>query len=220
MQTMIFRWLTAALLAIGAAQALAGGMPHTGKVLETMNSGGYTYMKIEEGDASYWVAGPAAKVQVGDRVSFVEEMRMPGFTSNTLNRRFDQLLFVSGISGGTAASVPAAVPPRNGPVEPVARAEGGLTVAEVFAQKQALKGKKVKVRGRVVKVSPMIMGVNWVHLEDGTGTEGSNHIVFRSASGIAKVGAVVTAEGILDVDRDFGFGYRYEVLVEEATFHE
>ncbi len=220
MQITILRWLTAtALLVATLHAAAAGGDRHSGKVMETMDSGGYTYMKIEGGGSAYWVAGPEAKVQAGDQVSFVEQMRMPGFTSKTLDRTFDELMFISGISGGSTTAAPAAAKTTAESTEPVARAEGGLTVAEVFAQKDALKGKTVKVRGRVVKVSQQIMKMNWIHLEDGTGAKGSNRIIFRSPTGIAEVGAVVTAEGTLDTDRDFGYGYKYSVLVEKASFH-
>ena len=54
----------------------------------------------------------------------------------------------------------------------IAKAEGGSTIAEVFAQKDQLAGKNVLVRGKVVKVSPGIMGKNWVHVRDGTGPTG------------------------------------------------
>jgi len=97
-------------------------------------------------------------------------------------------------------------------------AEGGYTVAEVFANREALKGKLIKVRGRVVKVSQAIMNRNWIHMKDGTGENGSDKIVFRSEDQVAQVGSIVTAEGRLETEKDFGYGYRYEVLVEDASF--
>lgn len=214
-----------ALLAVTAHAA--DGMHHSATVLETMDSGGYTYMKVEEGGTTYWTASPHLEVAPGDTVRFIEQMRMTDFTSRTLDRTFDEILFISGVGGDgggdgggalPATHPPVAAPPVAAAVEPVARAEDGYTVAEVFARKDELKGETVKVRGRVVKVSTNIMGTNWVHLEDGTGDPGANHIVFRSATGQPEVGAVVTATGTLDTDRDFGFGYQYPVLVEDATF--
>lgn len=214
------RRLAGVALMIGAVQAVAFGTQHSGTVVETMDSGGYTYMKIEDGGATYWTAAPATKVAVGDRVSFIEQMRMSGFTSKTLHRTFEELMFVSEVSGGAAsAAAPAPAEPA-APMEPVAKAEGGYTIAEIYARKAELKGRSVKVRGRVVKVSRGIMAHNWIHLEDGSGAGDQGHLVFRSPTGLAEVGTVVTAEGTLDTDRDFGFSYQYPLLVEDATFSE
>lgn len=200
---------------------------HTATVLETMDGGGYTYVKVDEGGEVFWAAAPASKVAVGDQVSFTEQMTMENFTSNSLGRTFDQLMFVGGLRGDSGTSeAPQAVPvpaPAPAPVtvsEPIEKAEGGYTIAEVFAQKDALKGKTIRVRGKVVKVSRKIMGLNWVHLKDGSGEEGSDRLIFRSDDGIAEVGSVVTAEGTVDTDLDFGYGYRYAVLVNNATFFE
>jgi len=99
-------------------------------------------------------------------------------------------------------------------------ADGMYTVQDIYSMANRLKGETVKVRGEVVKVSENIMGRNWIHIQDGTGTRGKNKLVFRSADDIAKVGDTVVAEGRLDTDRDFGFGYFYSVIVEDANFSE
>jgi hypothetical protein len=92
------------------------------------------------------------------------------------------------------------------------------TVAEVNEKVAELKDQPVVVRGQVVKYNPGIMGKNWIHLRDGTGSaaERSNDLLVTSLEQ-AKVGDVVTARGIVRMDKDFGYGYRYQVLVEEAT---
>jgi hypothetical protein len=99
----------------------------------------------------------------------------------------------------------------------VAKAKGAdaRTVAEVYGQKGKLKGKTVAVRGKVVKFSPGIMGKNWVHLRDGTGGQGSNDLTVTTGDHVA-VGDVVVARGKVTTDRDFGSGYAYPVMLEEA----
>jgi len=191
-----------------------------GTVLETMEGGGYTYMKLDQAGQTLWIAVRRAGVTVGDKVEYVEQMRMPNFTSKTLNRTFDQIVFAR-LSGEHAAASPLQ-PVAEIAVgdEPIAKADGGYSVAEVFANKATLKGKTVKVRGRVVKVSQAIMHRNWIHIRDGSGAKGSDKIVFRSEDQVAQVGSIVTAEGRLETDRDFGFGYSYDVLVEDASFTE
>ncbi len=89
------------------------------------------------------------------------------------------------------------------------------TVAEVFAEKIQLNGKWIEISGEVVKVNNGIMGKNFIHLRDGTGAEGSNDITITSQQ-TAKVGDKVRIEALVTVDRDFGMGYRYDLILEEA----
>jgi len=101
----------------------------------------------------------------------------------------------------------------------VARAEGanGHTVAELWAGKAALQDHPVTVRGKVVKFLPGIMGRNWLHLRDGSGSpEQGTHDITVTTNETAAVGDTVLVNGILRADKDFGAGYRYGVIIEEA----
>ncbi|MDQ3369790.1 MAG: hypothetical protein M3680_30600, partial [Myxococcota bacterium] len=113
------------------------------------------------------------------------------------------------------AGAAGALPPA-APLEKIAPATGGKTIAQVFAGKAALAGKPVVVRGKVVKVNDGIMGRNWLHVQDGTGAAGSNDLVVTTAATVAS-GDVVVVRGTVAVDKDFGGGYRYDVLIEDAT---
>ena len=127
------------------------------------------------------------------------------------------------VLGGQSSSTPPATPAGGaktlldkevaGDME---KAPGGLSVAEIYAGQSGLAGKKVIVRGAVVKFTPGIMGTNWLHLQDGT-CEGELCDLTVTTNEMAEVGAIVTVEGVLAVDKDFGAGYRYEVIVEGAT---
>ncbi len=88
-------------------------------------------------------------------------------------------------------------------------------MAEIFGNRSNLAGKHVLVRGKVVKFLPQIMGKNWLHLQDGSGSKGTNDLTVTTGA-IAKVGDVVLVNGVVSVDRDFGFGYSYEVILEDA----
>jgi hypothetical protein len=102
--------------------------------------------------------------------------------------------------------------------EVIPPAPGGQSVADVWAKRAALAGKTVVVRGKVVKFLAGIMGRNWIHLQDGTGTakDGSNDITVTTDAQ-AKPGDVLTATGTLAIDKDFGAGYKYGAIVEGAT---
>jgi hypothetical protein len=93
--------------------------------------------------------------------------------------------------------------------------EGAKTVAELFAGRKELAGKTVTVHGKVVKFSPEILGTNWIHIQDGTGEEGTNDLVVTSKDR-AQVGDTVTMTGLVKEDSDFGFGYRYELVLSDA----
>lgn len=117
------------------------------------------------------------------------------------------------------AHVPTAgTPAANVDLSGITKAEGGKTVAEVFAEKDKLAGQKVTVRGKVVKANPAIMGVNWLHVRDGSGAEKANDLtVTTAATGpMPKVGDTVVVTGPVAVNKDFGMGYVYDVLIENA----
>lgn len=174
----------------------------TGTVVETMNSGGYTYMRVQAGPKDVWIAATEFAVTKGESVTAPLEMPMANFHSNTLNRDFPMIYFVSQVAraGQELQSAPAAtgaqmpqLPPmpmsRSGAattssstgaapqaaaaaVQPNAPPAGGLSIADTWAKRASLSGKTVTVRGTVVKVNNSIMGFNWFHLQDGSGKAG------------------------------------------------
>lgn len=236
----------------------------TGKVMETMDSGGYTYMKVDTGKGQPWVAIPRAKIAVGEEVTYQPGMVMNNFSSKTLNRTFDSIVFSSGLvgaaaphgSGGMGAklqnphgkkdgaandSFASAVQAEGGaPAAPQAQAaesggslgamapfaelkvdkatgDNAYTVSEIYSKTAELDTKSVRVQGKVVKFSPMIMGRNWIHLQDGTGDPMSNtHDLVVTTSEQVTVDEVITIEGVLAANKDFGAGYKYVAIVEEA----
>ena len=111
---------------------------------------------------------------------------------------------------------PAPAPAETVDLAGIAKAEGGKTVAEVFAEKDQLAGKPVTFRGKVVKTNANIMGKNWVHVRDGSGADGTNDLTVTTAGAIPNVGDTVVVTGPVVLNKDFGMGYTYEVLIEDA----
>lgn len=237
-----------------------------GKILETMNASGYTYLLLDSQQGKVWVAIPETKVAAGETVSTAPGMVMHNFTSQTLKRSFESIIFSPGL-GATpatkAAAQPASPTPPTGtdsfsaaleaeskggaaPPHPAAndqlmgeggnspgsagaivpsvavkvdKASGsdGYTVGEIFTQAKALDGKTVRVRGQVVKNSRMIMGKNWLHLQDGSGDPAKKqHDLVVTTMEDAAEGDIVTVQGMVSANRDFGSGYTYPVLIENA----
>lgn len=189
----------------------------SGSVVETMSSGGYTYAKVIRGNQTAWLAGPETPLAVGATLGKTTGSLMTNFHSDTLNRTFDQIYFVDHLAiAGAAPTNPhgaAAAPVAVDKVEPVA---GGKTVAQVYADKATLAGKPVALRGKVVKVNNGILGKNWLHVQDGTGAAGTNDLIVTTAATVAK-DDVVVIRGTVALDKDLGAGYRYAVLIEDAT---
>ena len=97
----------------------------------------------------------------------------------------------------------------------IKKAQGGKTIAEIYAGKAKLNGQQTSVRGKVVKFNEMIMGKNWVHIQDGTGAVGSNDLLVTTATKV-KVGDTVLVTGKVATDKDFGANYKYSILIEDA----
>lgn len=211
------------------AAPAAAGSTFAGTVMETMDAGPYTYVRVEADGREIWAAANKFQVAVGEQVVVPLDMPMESFHSDTLNRDFPLIYFAGAIAkeGEAKAPVmPAGHPPVAGagaahgtaPVAPVEPVAGGLTIAEVWAGKSRLAGSTVTVRGRVVKFNPGIMGTNWLHLQDGSGTPANGtHDITVTSPASAKVGDVVTATGTVAVDQDFGAGYAYPVIIREAA---
>lgn len=214
-----------------AAPPIAGVL--TGSVIETLDAPGYTYVHVKAAKGDEWAAVPATKIAKGSSVNIAVQMPMENFESKTLNRKFDRILFGTIAAAGTSApAASAAMPPGHPNLPPqmtsaaavdpgdvnVGRAQGGKTIAEVWAQKASLKDAPVVVKGRVVKFLPQIMGKNWLHLRDGSGNPkaGDNDLTVTTSDTV-KIGDVITVKGTLHTDKDFGAGYSYSVIIEDGA---
>jgi hypothetical protein len=211
-----------------AANAEKVAMPEAnlaGKVLESMNAANYTYVLVDTGKRKVWAAGVQFDVKKGDTVSISDAMPMQNYHSKTLNRDFELVYFASGITvdgKASQAELPAGHPPISGAnakskldFDGIKKAVGGKRIEEIYAGKAALHNQRVLVRGQVVKYNAMILGKNWLHLQDGTGSPGTNDLVVTTDSRVS-VGDTVLVSGKLSTNRDFGSGYKYDLIIEDA----
>jgi hypothetical protein len=213
---------------------------HKADVKDVIQTTKYTYLYVHEEQKEYWMAISKQEFSPGEEIFFMDDAvtTMVNFHSQELNRDFPTILFISQISAEhekQAISQPAATTQQttmpqamignevhtgrkkvpaaeNISVKPV----GGLTIAKLYADKTKFGGKKVKVKGSVVKVNNQIMGRNWVHLQDGT-KHSEEYDLTCTTQEIVSVGDVVTFEGVIGLDRDFTSGYFYPVIMEEAV---
>jgi len=196
-----------------------------GEVIQTRN---YTYVRVICDERDYWVAISKADIKEGETYFWSIGTEMNNFTSKELNRTFPSIFFVQDFTDQpiTNSQPPAQqgmmsgrqpVPEKEG--ISVQRAAGGITIAELFSKKNSFAGQKVKIRGEVVKFSGGIMKKNWVHLQDGT-KDPCGYDLTVTTQDMANLGDVVIFEGIIALDRDFGAGYFYDVIMEDARLVE
>jgi len=195
-----------------------------GKVTDMVEAAGYTYAEVDTGKEKVWAAASTTPLKIGDMISFTTEMPMKNFHSNSLKRDFPIIYFVNRFitdeAGQTSASPDMALPhgnikptPEAKPVEGIDKVKGGNTIAEIHADKQALNGKAIRVRGQVTKFTPNVMGKNWIHIKDSSTLDD----LTITTSNTTAVDAVVIIEGKLALDKDFGYGYVYPLIVEDAS---
>jgi hypothetical protein len=206
---------------------------HKVHVEEVIQVSGYTYLRVKEGDKESWIATTPKDVKSGDVVYFLSGMEMKNFESKELKRKFDTILFVDEISSQPIAA-PAPPPAQNGmgmmsqgnqakPQKPVIEkqnisikpAVGGVTIAQLYSKSNSFSEKDVIIKGQVVKVNNGIMQKNWVHIQDGT-SSGNYYDLTVTTTENVNVGDVVTFQGKVSLNQDFGYGYAYPVLLADA----
>ena len=194
-----------------------------GTVLEVKDVDSYTYMRIKTKDAETWVAVEKTPLKKGATVTIENPMVMNNFESKSLKKTFPTIVFGTLANGNkvtTAAHAGATKMEDTAAPIKVTKAPGanGYTVADVVLKSQSLKDKPVVIHAKVVKFSAAIMGKNWIHLRDGSGTaaDNNNDILVTSTEKVT-VGDVVTVTGVVRVNKDFSAGYSYKVLIEEGS---
>jgi len=195
---------------------------HKVVVKEVIQAGVYTYLNVKEKRKETWLAVPAMEAKPGDKLTYSGGLEMTDFVSKELNRTFPSVLFLESVNSDSKKSEPAAMTSAqagavkiekiNVKIEPV---EGGISIARLLETKSEYSGKSVKVTGKITKVNPEIMGKNWIHIQDGTEFNGAFDLTITTDVQPA-VGDTVTFEGRITLKKDFGYGYFYEVLMEDA----
>lgn len=205
-----------------------------GPVLQKLDAPPYSYLLVKTPQGEVWAAVPQAAVATGANVRVYNPMLMTKFESKALKRTFDEVYFgtltpdgadaasaggpamTDGTNPHAGVTAPATEPVKVGKVEKAAGADA-FTIAEAWAKKDALAGKVIAIRGVVVKYNAQVMGKNWVHLQDGSGdaAKSTNDITVVTMDETAK-GQTITIRGTVKTSKDFGAGYKYAIIIEDA----
>lgn len=201
----------------------AGGDLHQVVSLEVLQTEKYTYLRVLENNKdTFWIA--ASKLETakpGGQYFYRGGLLKTNFESKEHKRVFDKVYLVSNIidaashpgsQGQTAASPAGEVKPSE-----VKSISGAVKLTDLFKNKSSYNGKSIIVSGKVVKVNNGIMGRNWVHIQDGSKCSGKDCDLTITTDANVAVGSSVGFEGKIILDKDFGSGYKYDVLMEGAV---
>jgi starvation-inducible outer membrane lipoprotein len=204
-----------------AAEAVA--QVHKAVVNEVLQTSKYTYLNVTEDGNEVWIAVPKTEAEVGETYYYRGGLKKTNFKSVEHNRVFETVYLVSGISKSPSGTgVPSGHMhtgmediPQADPGVKIDPPSGGISIAELFKNRSKYDGQTVRIKGRCVKLNNMIMNRNWVHLQDGSLEDSEQNLTITTTENIP-LGAVVAVEGVISLNKDFGAGYRYDIIMEEA----
>ncbi|MFK5976261.1 MAG: hypothetical protein QM493_07130 [Sulfurovum sp.] len=205
------------------------------KQIEDANE--YLYAKVDENGTELWISIYKADVIVGDKIGYDKQAIMSPFRSNILKRDFKQMIFASSVKLPErltkAKKMGDVVDLKDSPenmgigmsaekkiteMKPFVKKDS-YTVSEIKMWRKELSGQTINLEANVFKISSNIMKMDWVHLGYGEYDRlKSDDLVFTAKHATIKVGDKVVATGKVVVDKDFGFGYFYKVIIQESTF--
>jgi len=206
----------------GEKEEIPAGM-HKIEVMESMNASNYTYMRVDENGEEYWIAVPQQPVNKGDIFYFSKSLEMKNFSSSTLNRTFDRILFVEDMRKSMVQQNPGmgGMNPHSQVMSgkrdvKVDHLSDGQTVEQIYKNKDNFSGKEIKLRGIVIKYNSGIKDRNRIHIQDGTSFDNNFDLIVTSTDETEE-GKTIIVTGTVSLNKDYGNGYAYDVLVENAS---
>ncbi len=205
------------------AETPVSNFDYSGVIQEVIQTSNYTYCYVKDDKNENWVAITKMNLSVGQTLYFNQGLEMIDFHSKELDRTFPSVFFVQKASTNPNTIAANQQPMGQQPVKPkieksnhvVETAEGGITISELYGNIEKYAGQKVRIRGKVSKFNTAIMKKNWAHIQDGTESNGDFDLTVTTID-IVNKDAVVTFEGTITLDKDFGHGYFYPVLMEDG----
>lgn len=201
---------------------------HCVNVIEIQQVSSYTYLLVSENKSEKWVAAPRIETEKGAVLYYKGGTEMPNFTSKELNKTFASVLFLERITANKSDLMVKAqqysgstMHQGNPKVEIQKRTKviaaplDGISLAFLLENKNQYQGKTIKLKGEVISFRSKILGKNWIHIQDGTEYLGVFDLTITSDEQF-EIGDIVIVQGIVAVNKDFGYGYFYDVIVENA----
>lgn len=195
---------------------------HKVVVEEILQTSRYTYLNVSEDGEVFWIAIPKKEVEKGATYYYRGGLKKTNFKSVEHDRVFETVYLVSDVSKDPGMIGMASGNPHEDMGTPATEQNtkldpppGGISIADLFANMKKYEGQTVRVKGRCVKLNNMIMQRNWIHLDDGSMKENKQDLTVTTTDNVP-LGAIVAFEGKITLNKDFGAGYKYEIIMEDA----
>ena len=193
----------------------------SGEILEVLQTPSYTYLRVKDNVQEKWIAVVKMEAEAGKKVYYSRGMEMKNFESKTLNKVFPSVWFVDRASLNS--------PPTSMPVThsgntslsaakaevSIGKSEGEVSVKDLYESPEKYNGKVVTVKGKVTKFNANILDRNWVHIQDGTEFNGKFDLTITTGASV-KSGEIVSFTGEIELNKDFGAGYKYDIIMQKA----
>jgi len=200
---------------------------HTVVVNEVLPTSRYAYLNVKEGEKKFWVATRNQNIEKGKRYFYKGGLLKTNFESKEYNRVFDTIYLVSNLveenHSNKAGSLnkSKAKPIKNTGdkvvipthTEEIIEHKGSIKIADLVKDPKKYEGKTIQVSGKCVKVNPGIMERNWIHLKDGS--KDDFDLVVTSDTYVPE-GSVITVKALVSLNKDFGAGYKYDLILENG----
>lgn len=202
---------------------------HQVVVKEIIPATKYLYLNVEENGERYWIAIIKKEIELGQTYYYNRALLKTNFESKETNRHFDEIYLVTNLVGADHAKINSEINslehlheesesedlPVTAKSEPAVMIEraGSIKIAELISNPEKFEGKTVQISGKCFKINPNIMERNWIHLRDGS--KDSYDLVITSKEFVEE-GSVVTMKGTVTLNKDFGAGYHYDLVIEDG----
>lgn len=216
-----------------SANESSSGEVHTVKVNEILPASRYLYLNVSEGLEQFWIAVRKQDIEIGGIYYYKRAVRKTDFESKENNKVFEEIYLVTNLVPANHAHGQKSMSNIETNVEAVAKEqpevkpsenskrnvqqEGSVKIAELVANIEKYEGKTIQISGECVKINPGIMDRNWIHIKDGS--QDDYDLVITSDAYVAE-GTMVTMKALVSVNKDFGAGYTYDLILENGVLVE
>lgn len=191
---------------------------------EILQTDRYTYLNVTEAGKKFWIATSKTDAVKGQTYLYRGGLMKTNFESIEFKRTFDTIYLVSNIidasahpGGNISGSMPSEVtqekPVSSAPIQ----VKDAVKLSDLMAKKSKYDGQIITIAGECVKVNNGIMGRNWIHIHDGSQSNGKAIDLTVTTNQNIPIGSKVVLRGKIALNKDFGAGYRYDIIMEEAT---
>lgn len=190
---------------------------HTVVVKEVIQTSGYSYLRVKEGEKEMWLAIVKIPATIGQTYTFDDAASIKDFTSKELKRTFQEVFFLAKLTLVPENKIILEKNKSKTSKKPTKAVD--VSIEKLYENKKSFSEKTVRITGKVTKRTPDVMGKTWIHIEDGTSFSGKYDLTITTNQEV-KVGDEIIVEGEISLNKDFGSGYFFEVMMEDGTIQK